>query len=129
MIVEVETVIFRLMAILLALWSVSAFSGEIGVKQKAEIDHLFSFIDASPCEFSRNGKWYTAAKAGDHIKTKYQYLLVKGMIGSAEEFIELAATKSSVSGKYYLVKCGSSTEIRSEDWLKQELSSFRSVQQ
>ena len=101
---------------------------ELDTKTKAEIDHLFSFIEASPCEFNRNGTWYAAPKAGEHIKTKYEYLRDNGVIRSAEAFIELAATKSSMSGEYYLVKCGDSAEIRSADWLKQELSSFRMAQ-
>lgn len=42
-----------------------------------EIEHLISHLKNSGCEFQRNGSWYDSAKAADHLRGKYDYLLKK----------------------------------------------------
>jgi hypothetical protein len=69
---------------------------------EAEIDHLLNFIAASPCAFIRNGVAYDGAQAVDHIKGKYDHY--RSDIQSAEDFVALAATKSAINGKPYLVE-------------------------
>jgi hypothetical protein len=90
-----------------------------------EIQHLFDHLKNSDCEFNRNGKWYNAEKAKKHINKKYQYLIKKGLINSTEQFIDRAASESSMSGKPYVIKCGESEPIKSSVWFKRELTSFR----
>jgi hypothetical protein len=90
-----------------------------------EIQHLFDHLKNSSCEFNRNGKWYTAEEAAAHIQQKYQYLLKKGLIDSTEQFIDRAASESSLSGKPYLVRCGASPPIKSSVWFKNELRRYR----
>ena len=102
------------------------FAGDMTVSTQNEIDHLFTFIKSSDCMFYRNGKWYPARDAADHIDKKYRYLLKRGKISSVEKFIDLSATKSSMSGKKYKVKCGKSNEIASSVWLYKELLEYRS---
>lgn len=94
---------------------------------KAEIAHLFSRLEASGCEFNRNGTWYKPQDASVHLKKKYQYLLDKGMVTSAESFIEKAATESSASGKPYQVRCGGGAPADSAVWFKAELTRHRSA--
>ena len=89
---------------------------------EAEIQHLLDFIAASPCAFIRNGIAYDGAQAVDHIKGKYDYY--RNDIRSAEDFIALAATKSAMSGKPYLVECNGTTEPAA-DWITRELAAFR----
>ncbi len=48
--------------------------------------------------FQRNGSWYDGSDARAHLQRKYDYLLKKGMVDSAEQFIERAASQSSMSG-------------------------------
>ena len=91
---------------------------------KAEIEQLFNRLAASGCTFQRNGIWYTAADAKDHLQTKYKYLLDKQMLGTAEDFIHQAATKSSVTGKPYAVKCGAE-QVPSAVWLSGQLKEVR----
>ena len=90
-----------------------------------EIRHLLDHLQNAPCEFNRNGKWYTAEEAVAHIQHKYQYLMKKGLIDSTEQFIDRAASESSLSGKPYMVKCGASEPIKSSDWFYNELRRFR----
>ena len=100
---------------------------ELSSDAKEQIDHLLTFIATSPCKFMRNGKWYESSEAVEHIKKKYHYVLGKGWVVSPEDFVKYAATKSSMSGKSYKVKCGDSPEIDSADWLLDELKRYRGV--
>lgn len=90
-----------------------------------EIGHLLGYLKASGCQFGRNGSWYTPQEAIDHLDEKYQYLLRHDMVNSAEDFIEYAATKSSWSGKPYLVKCGAAEPLETSGWFRAELQKYR----
>ncbi len=87
-----------------------------------EINHLLDFIAASSCAFIRNGVSYDGERAVAHIKDKYDYY--RSDIHSAEDFIALAASKSMMSGRPYLVQCGGDP-MPAADWLKKELAAFR----
>ena len=118
----------RRMLIRLLILSVSlglVYAGEPDNKTLNEISHLLSFISSAPCQFHRNGKWYDSPDARAHIERKYDFVLAKGMIHSTEDFIEYAASKSSMSGTNYMVKCGDGDPIPSSNWLKKELSTYR----
>lgn len=100
-------------------------SSEPSPQTAQEISHLLDYLQHSGCEFNRNGSWYKAPDAVKHLNKKYEYLLKKGWVSSAEVFIERAATESSMSGKPYLVKCGASEALESKLWFSKELSAFR----
>ena len=87
-----------------------------------EIDHLLGAIASSPCAFIRNGVAYDGAHAVAHVRDKYDYY--RSDIHSAEDFIRLAASKSMMSGRPYLVRCGQVT-APAADWLDRELARFR----
>jgi len=88
-----------------------------------EINQLLDFIKQSPCTFIRNGKNHTAKDALKHIKKKYHYF--EDDIDSAEKFIELSATKSSMSGKKYQIICANKDMISSQQWLLNQLAKIR----
>lgn len=90
-----------------------------------EIDALLGRLTASGCQFKRNGTWYTAGDARAHLVKKLDYLAGRGAVASAEQFIERAATQSSVSGEAYAVKCGDEPARASSDWLRSELRALR----
>ena len=100
----------------------------IPARAQVEIDHLFTYIAKSDCKFNRNGAWHDMVTARSHVNTKYEYLTERGMIDSAETFIDKAASQSSFSGKDYLVQCPGSEAIPSANWLKAELIRFRHQQ-
>ncbi len=89
------------------------------------INHLLQYIEGSKCVFIRNGKEYDSQEAAKHIKTKYDAYMFN--IRTPEEFIELIASKSILSDRPYLVRCGDRALIPSADWLTKELSSYRMV--
>ncbi len=71
----------------------------------------------------RNGKRYNSEDAYSHVKKKYDYF--RGKIRTAEDFIDYSASKSTISGKFYLVFCDNEPVIRTRDWLLEELRKYR----
>ena len=92
---------------------------------KAEIAHLFSTLEASNCQFYRNGTWYVPKDASAHLHSKYRYLQDNDLVPSAEKFIERAATESSLSGKAYQIKCADNVVQNSSPWFKAALLRYR----
>lgn len=88
-----------------------------------EIQHLMKFIERSQCTYIRNGESYTGKDALEHIKKKYDYY--EDDIKTAEDFIRLSASQSTMSGKPYTVECKGQNTQTSEEWLMQELIRMR----
>ena len=95
------------------------------VTAKAEIAHLFATLEASNCQFNRNGTWHSAKEASAHLATKYKYLQDKDLVPTAEKFIERAATESSLSGKAYQIKCADGVVQPSAPWFQAILLKYR----
>lgn len=112
--------------IFLLCFCTSTNSEELNSVTKLEVEHLFSYLHASGCEFNRNGTWYNAADAVNHIKKKYNHLVEKTILTSTESFIEKAASESSMSGKPYQVKCANKEIVPSASWFNAELKKYRS---
>lgn len=88
-----------------------------------EIENLLSFIKSTDCLYERNGSIYSGEEAVVHIKRKQQYY--HDEINSTESFIRLTATKSTLSGKHYLINCPGENSVKSEVWLLEELREYR----
>ena len=114
-----------ILVFLVLLWSGLASAQVPASVAAREVAQLFSALEHSNCQFYRNGSWYGAAKASAHLRRKYDYLLDRGLVKSAEDFIELAASRSSMSGKPYLVKCGDALPIESKAWFTKKLLDAR----
>ena len=108
------------------LLSAVAFAGETVSETEQEIAHLFNYLKGSTCEFYRNGTWYSPSDAAEHTKIKYSWLKDKGLIDTTEEFIDRAASKISMSGNPYMVRCSTSDKpVKSSIWFNKELERFR----
>ena len=105
----------------------AATAAPLSPAARAEIDGLMSRLEASGCEFNRNGTWHTAAEAKSHLLRKLKYLEDRGLVQSAEQFIERAASTSSTTGQPYLVKCGNRAPVQSGTWLLSQLQAMRSI--
>lgn len=92
---------------------------------RREITQLIGSLDGSQCQFQRNGSWYGPADARSHLQRKYNYLLKKDMVDSAEQFIERAASQSSMSGKAYRIRCPGQPEQTSAAWFGARLQALR----
>jgi len=105
------------------LWVPSVFAGDVQAAQILEIQHLIKFVSESGCTFIRNGNEHTPKDAVEHIKKKYEYY--KDKIDSAEKFIELSATQSTLTKKKYMIKCPGEEVMENQKWLLKELNNLR----
>lgn len=93
---------------------------------RSEITALLEKIKTSGCQFERNGRWHSAADAQAHLLRKLEYAEnSRRTVVRTEQFIELAASKSSLSGKPYRIKCGAGAPQQSAVWLNRELQAIR----
>ena len=114
-----------LTAALIATLALPAGAAELEPRTRDEIAALIDSVRRSDCEFIRKNTAYSASDIGRLLDYRLAKLLDSQRIASAEQFIELAATKGSKSGKPYMVQCGGRPAVRSADWLKQRLATIR----
>jgi hypothetical protein len=125
---EAVRLVVRLPMLLLAwLLATAANTAPLAPAVQTEIDRLLGRLEASGCEFNRNGTWYAATEVKPHLLRKLNYLEDRGLVQTTEQFIERAASGSSMSGKPYLVKCGNGAPVQSDEWLRTELKDLRSA--
>lgn len=110
---------------LLWLIAVALHAAPLAPPVRAEVDALLSALEKSGCEFNRNGSWYAAREARTHLLRKLEYLEGRTAVHTTEQFIELAASTSSSSGKPYLVRCGKAAPVESRAWLSAQLAVLR----
>ena len=91
--------------------------------QRKEVAHLLEFLRNTTCAVERNGKSHNGENAYSHVQKKYDYF--RDDIKTTEQFIEYSATKSTLSGRYYMVICEEQAPIRTQDWLLRELDCYR----
>ena len=91
-----------------------------------EIDGLIGELGRSGCEFERNGSWHDAKRAQAHLQRKYEWLRKRDLAGTAEQFIDRAASRSSVSDKPYRVRCPGKPVVDSATWFRGVLQHLRS---
>ena len=113
--------------LLLAFYAIAAVcaAAPLSPAARAEIDALMTRLETSGCKINRNGTWYPAADARSHLVTKLNYLEERGAVESTEQFIERAASKSSMSGRPYLIKCGDNAPVETGTWLTLQLQGMR----
>ena len=92
-----------------------------------EIDGLIAGLATSGCAFERNGDWHTADQARAHLQRKYEYLRKRGLADSAEHFIERGASRSSMSGQPYHVRCPGKPVAEAGVWFRGLLQRLRAA--
>jgi hypothetical protein len=117
----------RLAKIALAIVWIAAAHAAPTPAANAEIEYLLSAVASSDCRFYRNGSWYDAKSAAAHLRGKYESLAAKGLIAGTDDFIDRAATRSSLSGRDYAIKCEGIAEMSSRQWLTNLLVAYRAT--
>ncbi|MGB0135064.1 DUF5329 domain-containing protein [Dokdonella sp.] len=107
------------------LHSAVALASPLPHAARAEIRALLDVLEQSDCEFYRNGSWYAGPKAASHLQRKLDYLERKDLLTGTDTFIALAASKSSMSGEVYQVRCPGKTAVPSADWFNAHLEQLR----
>ncbi len=109
----------------LGLLSVPVARAEPPTSVQIEVNFLLGYLEGSRCEFFRNGTWHDSKAAQAHLRDKYKYLVASNLVNTTEQFIERAATESSLSGQPYQVRCNGGATVTSHQWLRDELVRFR----
>ena len=115
----------RILVVLALGASAATASAAPTAKAQREVDGLIAALGDSGCEFDRNGTWHDAKTARAHLQKKYEYLRKRGMADTAESFIERGASKSSMSGKPYRVRCPGKAVDTAAHWFEQRLRTLR----
>ena len=108
---------------LFALLLIESPGADVPDAERHEVQHLLDYLRASDCAMERNGEQHSSEDAYAHVKKKYDYF--RDDIKTPKEFIDYAATKSTMSGKYYRVICPGDPPVRTRDWLLDELRRYR----
>ena len=111
--------------LLALLLSAAAHADPENATAQREIAALLHALGASQCAFFRNGTWHDSAEAESHLKRKVDYFQRKDLLSTADAFIDDAASRSSMSGKAYQVRCAGEPAQASADWLRQKLAELR----
>jgi hypothetical protein len=111
--------------LMLGLLLVPVARAEPPTKVQIEVNFLLGFVEGSGCDFYRNGTWHDSKAAQAHLRDKYKYLVARNLVNTTEEFIEKAATESSLSGQAYAIRCNGGATLTSSQWLRDELARVR----
>lgn len=89
-----------------------------------EIEALLSYLGGlDRAVFIRNGSEHTAKEAEAHIRMKWEKQTDK--VKTAEDFIALCASQSSMSGARYEICLKDGKKVFADDLLKAELARMR----
>jgi Family of unknown function (DUF5329) len=112
---------------LLALASLIVATGSAAATAPAdEIEALLKYIAAlDGASFLRNGDAHTPKEAEAHLRLKWGQQ--KKEVRTAEDFIRLCATKSSISGKAYSIKFKDGREEEAALVLTKQLGAIRAA--
>ena len=110
----------------LLILSISAFThaADSSSLEGRKIEFLIASIETlQGAQFIRNGTAYSAKDAADHLRLKLRS--AGSRVSSAEDFIRLCASVSSVSGTPYQIRFADGRTISSEAYLRQKLAEFK----
>lgn len=122
---RVRTLVCLGMLGLLSGWR-AAHAAELSAATRNEVDQLLTRVAASGCDFKRGNNWYSAADARQHLEMKFKGLAGRGAMVTAEDFIDLAASRSSITGEAYAIRCKAGPAHPSAVWLNAQLRAVRS---
>jgi hypothetical protein len=107
---------------LLSLGAVTLAGTPIPLEEK-KIDYLIASIETlQNAQFIRNGVAYEAKAAADHLRLKRRG--AGSRVATADDFIRLCASVSSMSGTPYQIRFSDGRVVSSESFLRERLTEF-----
>jgi hypothetical protein len=89
----------------------------------AKIQHLIASVETlEGAKFIRNGHEYDAKAAADHLRLKLR--TAGEEVKTADDFIRLCGSQSSLSGEKYRIRLADGTTVDSEVFFRTRLKSF-----
>ncbi|AXR67970.1 YfeK family protein [Leptospira mayottensis] len=107
----------KLTCVFVVLFFIS-ISAEESSDFRNDLNSLMAVFESCECKFIRNGVEHGPKEARAHMEKKLK--MVEGRIQTIPEFIDYIGSKSSVSGKPYLVKFADGKTKESGVWLKEK---------
>jgi hypothetical protein len=110
----------------LLILSISAFAhaADSTSLEGQEIAYLIASIETlQGAQFIRNGTAYDGKAAADHLRLKLR--MAGSRVVTADDFIRLCASASSVSGIPYQIRFPDGRVVSSEAYLRQKLAEFK----
>ncbi|ULH28418.1 YfeK family protein [Leptospira weilii] len=95
-----------------------SISAEENSDFRNDFNSLMAVLESCECKFIRNGVEHDPKEARAHMEKKLK--VVEGRIQTISEFIDHIGSKSSISGKPYLVKFADGKTKESGVWLKEK---------
>jgi hypothetical protein len=98
------------------LWPAAA-EVESVLSEQDKIETLISSLSQlSGAKFIRNGQEHTVDEAVAHMRKKWEWK--KTEIKTAQDFITIVGSRSSTTGKPYVIRYSNGAEITSEEWFR-----------
>ncbi|HAJ26455.1 MAG TPA: hypothetical protein DCG53_04290 [Syntrophus sp. (in: bacteria)] len=92
-------------------------------REAAKIQHLIASVETlKGAKFIRNGSEYDARLAADHLRLKFKNAGKR--VRTAEDFIKYCGSKSSITGKAYLIRLTDGTTVKAELFFRKKLLTF-----
>ena len=111
------------MAVFLLLALVASAAGAREPKEEERIGRLIAAVEGQQgAVFIRNGEEYDAKAAADHLRLKLK--AAGDRVRTAEEFIRLCGSKSSISGRPYRIRFADGKMVDAETFLKTFLNTL-----
>jgi hypothetical protein len=113
-----------LVCVLILSLGVHAHAADSTSLEGQKIAYLIASIESlQGAEFIRNGTHYDAKAAADHLRLKLR--MAGSRVVTADDFIRVCASASSVSGNPYQIRFADGHVVSSEAYLRQKLVEFR----
>jgi hypothetical protein len=109
---------FIILIVFLSFLVVYSYASDLSENDK--INYLIASVEAMQgATFIRNGRGYSAKAASNHLRLKLRTM--GDRIKTAKDFIELCASKSSMTGEPYLIRLADGSIIKSELFFNEKL--------
>ncbi len=95
------------------------------IAPNAEIEQLIRIVETSDVRFIRNGRKYSAAEAGSHMRRKLAR--AGDRVKTSEDFLTGIASKSFLTGNPYSVELPSGKILPTGEWLREHLVKIRAA--
>ena len=111
------------LALIVLLVAAPAPAASLPSLEAQKIEYLIAAIESlHNAQFIRNGIAYDSKTAAEHLRSKLR--IAGSRVTSADDFIRLCASASSVSGTPYQIRFDDGNIVTSEAFLRQKLGAF-----
>jgi hypothetical protein len=107
--------------------SVPVCAANLSPVEAAKIEYLITSVaELQRAQFIRNGTAHDAASAASHLRRKLK--AAGSRVKTADDFIRLCASASSMTGAPYRIRFSDGREIDARDYFRQKLDEYPAAQ-